>query len=201
VRTKDPAALDDAIAYERSAIESWRQLVAAAGDVYADDLMMGARRVDLCGHWKNELAALEKGLTGLEEQRRDVEPNSATKASPRYTTALKSGDCEPPAVIHQPVTTAPVGKPITITAEVRDPSGVKWVRLRYRSVTQYEEFQTLPMLATGEKDHYQAVIPVVHVVPTWDLMYLIEVMDNQGNGKIYPDLNKETPYVVIRLLR
>ena len=173
-RTKDPAALDDAIAYERSAIEAWRQLVAAAGDVYADDLMMGARRVDLCGHWKNELAALEKGLTGLEEQRRDVssprplgegqgvrashaaslpvppaladkqpvapnaEPKSATKAAPRYTTALKSGDCEPPTVIHQPVTTVLAGKPLTITAEVRDPSGVKWVRLRYRNVTQYE---------------------------------------------------------------
>ncbi len=33
------------------------------------------------------------------------------------------------------------------------------------------------------------------------LMYLIEVMDNRGNGKIYPDLNKETPYVVVRLVR
>ena len=36
-------ALDDAIAQERSAIEAWRQLVAAAGDLYSDDLMMGVR--------------------------------------------------------------------------------------------------------------------------------------------------------------
>jgi hypothetical protein len=32
-------------------------------------------------------------------------------------------------------------------------------------------------------------------------MYLIEVMDNNGNGRIYPDLNKETPYVFVKLIR
>jgi hypothetical protein len=32
-------------------------------------------------------------------------------------------------------------------------------------------------------------------------MYLIEVMDNLGNGKLDLDLNRETPYVVVRLLR
>jgi hypothetical protein len=32
-------------------------------------------------------------------------------------------------------------------------------------------------------------------------MYLIEVMDNNGNGRIYPDLNKETPYRFVKLIR
>jgi hypothetical protein len=32
-------------------------------------------------------------------------------------------------------------------------------------------------------------------------MYLIEVMDNQGKGKIYPDMNKETPYVFVKVDR
>ncbi len=35
VRTHDPRALDEAIASERGAIDAWRDLVAAAGDVYA----------------------------------------------------------------------------------------------------------------------------------------------------------------------
>src|SRR5208337_2627763 len=61
-RTKDLRALDDAIAAERSAVEAWRQLVAATGDFYAEDLMMGVREASLCGHWKNELAALEAGV-------------------------------------------------------------------------------------------------------------------------------------------
>jgi len=49
-RTGDVKALDEAIAHERDALEAWRQLVEAAADVYADDLMMGVRGAGLCGH-------------------------------------------------------------------------------------------------------------------------------------------------------
>ena len=99
------------------------------------------------------------------------------------------------------MTTASVGKPLSVTVEVRDPSGVKWVRLRYRSVNQHQDYQTLPMLPTGNADQYRAVIPTEHVSPTWDVMYFIEAMDERGNGSIHPDLNKETPYVIVKLQR
>jgi hypothetical protein len=200
-RTGDPKSLDDAIAHERRAIEVWRQLVTAAGDVYTEDLMMGVRGADLCGHWKDELAAMEKEFDVLQRRRHEYRPAGPIKPAPRYTFWHGIGVHEPPVVAHQPVTAAPAGKPLAISAEVRDPSGVKWVRLRYRSVNQHQDYRTLPMLPTGEKDRYQAVIPAEHVEPKWDVMYLIEVMDNQGNGKIYPDLNRETPYVVVRLSR
>ncbi len=36
--------------------------MAAAGDVYADDLKFGVCVLNLCGHWKDELISLEKGL-------------------------------------------------------------------------------------------------------------------------------------------
>jgi hypothetical protein len=200
-RTKDPQALDDAIAQERSAVEAWRQLVAAAGDFYADDLMMGVRGASLCGHWKDELAALETGLAALERQRREFKTTAGGKTAPRYRPVAAAGDGAAPVVVHQPVTTAPVGKPLTITAEVSDPFGVKWVRLRYRSMNQHQDYRTLPMLPTGEKDQYRAVIPAEEIAPTWDLMYFIEAMDKNGNGRIHPDLNKETPYVVVKLQR
>jgi hypothetical protein len=32
-------------------------------------------------------------------------------------------------------------------------------------------------------------------------MYFLEVMDRDGNGRIYPDLDQETPYIVVRLQR
>jgi hypothetical protein len=207
-RTGDPYALAAAVSHERQAVEAWRQLVAEAGDVYADDLKMGVRGAGLCGHWKDELAALDKGLRALEQQQRQAfrpagpgAGASAPKPAPKYPPAPDGGDREPPTVVHRAVTTAPAGKPLTITAEVSDPSGVKWVRLRYRSVNQQQDYRTLPMVATGQGGQYQAVIPAEHVAPAWDLMYLIEVMDNRGNGAIYPDLNKETPYVVVRLTR
>jgi len=72
---------------------------------------------------------------------------------------------------------------------VADPSGVKWVRLRYRSVSQREDYQTLPMQPTGEKDTYQAVVPGEQTVPQWDFMYLIAVMDNAGNGRVFPEVS------------
>jgi len=197
-RTQDLRALDDAIALERNAIQAWRQIVASAGDVYADDLKMGVRSAGLCGHWRDELASLEKGFSALERRRQEFRPAGAVKAAPRYTTRTGAGDHEPPVVTHRPVTAAPACQPLAISAEVRDRSGVKWVRLRYRNVNQQEDYRTLPMLPAGEKDHYQAEIPAEHVVPTWDVMYFIEVMDNQGNGQIHPDLNRETPYIVVK---
>jgi hypothetical protein len=200
-RIGDVKALDEAIAHERSATDAWRQLVAAAGDVYTDDLMMGVRGASLCGHWKDELASLEKGLAALEKRRRDFRPAGDVKSAPRYQPAAERGDHKPPVVVHRPVVTAPDGRPLAIAAEVRDPSGVKWVRLRYRSVNQHQDYRTLPMLPTGEKDKYRAVIPAEDIVPAWDLMYFIEAMDRQGNGRIHPDLNRETPYIVVRLAR
>jgi len=200
-RTKDPKALDDAIAYERSAIDAWRQLVTAAGDFYAEDLMMGVRGASLCGHWKDELAALEKGFGALERQRRDFKETGQARSAPKYQPAATTAGGHALLVIHHPVTSAPAGQPLTITADVRASGGVKWVRLRYRSVNQHLDYQTLPLLPTGAKDQFQAVIPTEQIAPTWDLMYFIEAMDQQGNGTIHPDLNKETPYVIVHWQR
>jgi hypothetical protein len=108
-----------------------------------------------------------------------------------------SNDREPPMAKHQPVTFAPAGQPLRITAEVTDPSGVKWVRLRYRSVNQQLDYEVLPMTAEAN-NRYEATVPAEQINPKFDFMYFIEVMDNAGNGRIYPDLNTQTPYVVVK---
>jgi hypothetical protein len=110
-------------------------------------------------------------------------------------------DNEPPQVRHKHIISAEAGNPLTVTADVRDAGGVRWVRLLYRSVTQYQDYKTLQMVKTDEKDEYKAVVPGEDVEAKWDFMYLIEVMGENGNGKIYPDLEHETPYVVVKLKR
>jgi hypothetical protein len=112
---------------------------------------------------------------------------------------LVTADREAPTVQFTPVARAPALTPLRITAEVRDSSGVKWVRLRYRGLTQHQDLQTILMLPAGKPDQFEATIPAADVDPRFDFIYLIEVMDNAGNGKIYPDLEKETPYVVVRV--
>ncbi len=200
-QTNDLSALNDAIAYEKNAIEAWREIVTAAGDVYADNLMMGVCVADLCGSWKDELASLEKGLESLEQKRKSFKPTGPVKQAPHYTVEPNVNFEKLFNISNEPVTSVAVGKPLTIKLKVSALSGVKWVRLRYRNVNQEQEYQMLPMLSSGEKDVYQVVVPADKINPKWDFMYLIEIMDNKGNGTIYPDLNKNTPYVVVNLNR
>ena len=202
-QTQDARALDAAIAHETKAIDAWAQLVQAAGDVYNDNLMMGLPSVGLAGHWKDELVELKKGLQALQQERERLRPATAplNPVVTRVLVGASSPDQVPLLLTHQPVTSAPAQKPLTITAEARTFAGIKSVRLHYRSVNQYQDFQTLDMLPTGKSDQYQARIPAEYIVPQWNLMYFIEVIDNRGNGKIYPDLEKETPYIVVRLQR
>jgi hypothetical protein len=56
-------------------------------------------------------------------------------------------------------------------------------------------------LASAAAAEPRTEIPAKDIDPKWDFMYFIEAMDNVGNGRIYPDMDKETPYVVIKLDR
>ena len=105
-----------------------------------------------------------------------------------------SDDHEAPVVEHTPVTSAVAGRPVRISVRARDRSGVEWVRLRYRHLCQYEDYECLAMERSG--DRCEAEIPAAFVVPEWDIMYFIESMDRAGNGAIHPDLETETPYIV-----
>ena len=285
-RTRDLFVLDDALADEETAVQAWETIVAAAGDVYADDLAMGFRGAGLCGHWRDELALLRKGLaelraeasrlasatagTGLEIAHVPIHRSApgeglivratvrgeATAVRVRFGTSAtdqrflpmrKTGplrfaarvpadavvfglsytleavdrngrravwpaaggphpvtvtdDRDPPTVVHEPLQRAPAARPLSISARVRDRAGVKWVRLRYRSVTQFEDFKTIQMQPTGDADEYAAVVPAEHVPPGLDFMYFLEVMDTVGNGSIHPDLEETTPYVIVELQR
>ena len=199
LRTQDAGALDDAIDYEQRAAEAWQQIVDAAGDVYADQILIGNKNIS--GHWKDELIALNKGIAKLQDQRKNFKPIGAVKPAPHYKPASDGDNGKYFTISHKRVTSAPIGKSITIVVKVRATAGVKWVRLQYRSVDQYKDFQMLSMVKSGEKDTYRVTIPADQINTKYDLMYLIEAMDKNGKGFIYPDVNKETPYVVVNLIR
>jgi hypothetical protein len=198
-RTKDPAALDDAIAYERSAIAAWQKMVDTAGDTYAPDLMFGARSRNLCGHWRDELASLQSGFTKLETQQKQIPTDAIFTPSPRCVAF--TNDFIGPVISHQPVLTAPAAKPLTIQAKVSSPNGIKWVQVLYRSVNQTKDYETLTMKPVDKNGNYEAVIPAEKIDPRFDFMYFIQAMDNQHHGMMFPDFNQQTPYFVVRLER
>ncbi|HTI12263.1 MAG TPA: hypothetical protein VL832_27005 [Puia sp.] len=200
-RTHDITALDSAIAYESLAIRAWRQIVVSAGDYYTDNLQMGVSVAGLCGHWKDELAALEAGLVKLQQQRQNADPHAMTARAPVFEFS-PARPIEDLFTIHLLAPDSiPAGQPVSIRMNVTAPAGVKWIRLHYRALNQQLEYKDLPMEPAGNPNEFRATIPAGDIDPTYDLIYYVELMDKHGNGRIYPDLNKETPYRIITLIR
>ena len=199
LRTQDLSALDQAIVHEQKAIKAWQQLVNAAGDYYPDRILIGKN--PLSGHWKDELVFLTMGLEKLKEQKANFKPTGPVKTSPQYMPASEGSNCNYYMINHNPVKYATARLPITIKIQITSPAGLKWVRLQYRAMNQYNDFEMLPMNPTGEKDTFEVTIPADRIDTNYNLMYLVEMMDNEGRGFIYPDFNNETPYEIVELNR
>ncbi len=52
-----------------------------------------------------------------------------------------------------------------------------------------------------ESGTYVARIPGDFITPKWDVMYFVEAIDKHGNGRNYPDLEVEMPYVIVPVER
>lgn len=189
----DPAALGAAIRHEEAAVDAWRGIVRAAGDVYCSNLAFGVERVGFPRHWRDELAKLEAGLAELRRK-------SAIVTAPRAGTRDWSKSTSLTALVER-VRSAVPGKPLRVTAKVDGPVGVKWVRLRYRHLTQFEDYETAEMTSDAIPGRRVAVIPGDFITSDWDLMYFVEVMDENGRGRIFPDMAHGAPYVVVEVGR
>jgi len=199
-QTGDLAAFDEALGHERQAVAAWARVVDAASDVYSHDLALGVHRVGFPRHWEEELQKLKSGLERLEESRQKAQPRAAGSA-PIPARRHTPDETQPPQVDLERVRSALPGQNVTVTARVQDSSGIKWARLRYRHITQFEDYQTEEMKCDPETGLWSATIPGAFVVPPWDLMYFVEAVDTQGNGRMYPDMDVETPYVIVELGR
>ena len=200
-RTKSACALDDAITHEEHAIEAWQQLVDAAGDVYGDDIAMGGPAQGLSGHWRDELAEMRAAMRNLQFRKRQLGVADLAGLGLKDFLSAVPQDEELLEVAHQRITETRAAAPLKIAAGVRSPVGVKWVRLRYRGVNQMQDYRSLEMRPSGTPGRYEATVPAEHIVPEWDFMYFIEAYDHAGRGIIYPNLDQQTPYVIVRLQR
>ncbi len=200
-RTHDIAALDSAIAREGTALQAWQQIVASAGDYYNDDLAMGARVFDLCGNWEDERVKLSAGLDKLKKQRDDAATTPMTMKAPVYKAAPMAGFDKQFQVNLNAPSHVQAGDPVKININATAPAGIKLIRLCYRAVNQQLAYNNIVMTRVGISNNYTATIPANQIDTTYDLMYYIELIDKNGDGRIYPDLNKETPYKIVSFFR
>ena len=195
-KSGDPFALDDAIKQEELAREAWSGMVQAAGDVYSEQLIFGVEEKGFPGHWKDQLDELDRGLKVLREMKAG-ESLTPRKEKREYMSDLGIREKSPPQVSLEKIPYAEPGKNLTIHAMVSDPSGVNWVRLRFRHLTQFEDYRSVNMELDPETGLYKADIPGEFILPEWDLIYFIEAMDELGNGCMIPDLEVEMPYIIV----
>ena len=93
------------------------------------------------------------------------------------------------------------GRNLTITATAKSESGLEWIRLRYRHLTQFEDYESVDMTFAPQTGRYEATIPGAFVVPEWDLMYFVEALGKDGDGRMAPDMEQEMPYVIVPVKR
>lgn len=197
LETRNLEALDAAIAGEKAAVEAWRGIASAAAGVYSEDLAFGVHRVGFPRSWKEELGKLERDFAELLSARAQARPDGAARALPppaAYTVP------PPPAVEILPSGQATEGEDYVVTVRAADPAAIQTLRLRYRHVTQYEDYLSAAMTA-GADGVYQARIPGAFVTAKWDLMFFVEAIGRNGGGRVYPDLEAGTPWVLAPVKR
>ena len=194
----DPAALERAIEQESKAVAAWEGMVKAAGSVYAEDLAFGVHRVGFPRHWREELGKLRQGLEKLRAQRENARIQSACTAV--GLAAARHAGPPPRLSLPHPGAARP-RQDLEVTVVVEDPTAVAHIRLRYRHLTQTEDYQTVEMTPRQQPAVYVGRIPGSFITPQWDLMYFVEAIGKDGSGRNYPDLEVETPYVIVPVLR
>jgi hypothetical protein len=197
----DLFAFDDAIADEKNAIAAWEQLVQAAGDVYSNNLAFGVHAVGFPRHWSEELIALWRGLAQLETERRDAHLDPQNPRPRIAQVPARVGNMMGFKIALPPPPKAKAGEDLPITARAEAPTSLKSIRLRYRHLTQYEDYETEDMHLDPTTGLYTARIPGAFIIPKWDLIYYIEAIAKDGNGHVYPDFDQETPYVIVTVRR
>ncbi len=93
------------------------------------------------------------------------------------------------------------GQDLVITATVDGSPQLEWIRLRYRHLTQFEDYKSVEMAWDPQLKRFAAAIPGDFIVPEWDVMYFVEAVDRRGRGRKAPDLEEQMPYLIVPVKR
>ncbi len=149
-------------------------------------------------HWTKEYELLQKAF---EELKKSTVNNQTT--IPSIHSKINSQTVNA-TVIHKAITTVLPNENLNITAKIKSASGIASVKVLFRGLTQFQDYKTIEMKKDG--DNFSAEIPAeilndvieykAETGALWDFMYLIEVIENNGNGSIYPNFETTDPYII-----
>ena len=192
-RTKEPGHLPSVRQHLEKSRVHWNALAAAADGNYADDLVFGFREKGHCGHWKDDLAVVERDLAMVQGLMSEREQTRAT------TFEWPGGIVHPsaPGLNFRPPLEAEAGADLLlrINLEASEERSVRAARCFHRIAHQALEFEMIEMRA-GEVS-YEAVIPGDAIDAAWDLMLFFEFEFSDGLATRWPDWRTGAPYFVV----
>lgn len=150
-------------------------------------------------HWTEELAALESGYEELRQLASRETLDAETRK--RCLQGIEAQAPLPLAIDLAHVAEATPGRDIVISAAIAGDPSLTSMRLRYRHLTQFEDYQSVDMIWDAQTKRYAAAIPGPFINPQWDLMYFVEVRDAQGRSGRLPHWESEQPYVIVPVKR
>ena len=169
--TKDDGALYAARRELQGGLNVWQRLVKLTDGLYPAQMAYGPKDT---GHWKDKLAEVEGDVKTLEARVEALEQAGAT-APPVNARRWQPAPPRPP-IEHTPARQAAAGKPLELSVRIWPQTGVRTVRLHYRSLNQMAQWKTL------EAPVQQAVfhVPAEEIDARWDLQYYFEVLAANG---------------------
>ena len=176
----------------RQARNEWSALAAAADGKYADDLVFSRRERGHCGHWKDDLAVVERDLDTVERLIAEESEPPSSRPAP-----LPGGDmhADPPAVVFAPPPHAAAGRDLILRIRFAAPAPLRAARCYHRIANQALDFACVDMRIDG--DSCSAAIPGDAIDPAWDLMVFFEFAFTNSSATRWPDWRIQTPYFVI----
>jgi len=196
-QTGDRAALDESLKAYRRARSAWSELANRASNVYQADVTVG-ELPHLRGHWLDRLTAIDADIADMAKK---LEQAGGAAPQERVRLCIQEALGAPRRAAvschHVQPERFRAGQPLDIELSVQKSAGS--VRLYYRQVNQAERFETVAMLAKGNR--FRAAIPAAYTDSPYQLQYYFELKQESGAATLYPgfaaDLANQ-PYFVVQ---
>lgn len=198
-KTGDRIALEESLAYYKTARNFWAELADRAKEVYKPDITIGENPV-IRGHWLDRLPAIDEDIAFMANIL-DKTQKESTVQKDNIRLAIQEAKGKPvratePCNHNQP-SGLRAGQNLDIVLSFDKPPAS--ARLYYRHVNHAERFETAEMQLNG--NNYQATIPSVYTDSQYPLQYYMELKDGEGRAWLYPGFSKNLtnqPYFVVR---
>jgi len=197
-QTGHRTALEESLKAYRRARSAWSELANRASNVYQADVTVG-ELPHLRGHWLDRLTAIDADIADM-AKKLELADNSAAPQERVHLCIQEALGAPRRAVVlchHIQAERFHAGQPLDIELSLQKSTGS--VRLYYRHVNQAERFETVAMLAEGNR--FRATIPAAYTNSPFQLQYYFELKQEPGTASLYPgfaaDLANQ-PYFVVQ---